>query len=1399
MPTLSEALAIAAQHHQAGELRIAEQIYRQILAVEPNQADAWHLLGVVAAQEGRHDLAEMYIRRAIDLSGAEAAFYVNLGNVLQAQGKCDEAVGTFRRALTLKPDDAGALYNFGIVLKDQKKYDEAADCIRQAVKLAPDFADAHNNLGGVLQAQKKLDEAAICFRRALELKPDFAEAHNNLGATLKGRDRAEEAMACFRHALRLKPDYAEAWSNLGNAQQSQGQLDEAVTSCRRAIELKPDYAEAHSNLGNALHDQDKLDESIACYRRAIELKPDYAVAHYNLGNLFQEQGVHEDAVACYRKAIELNPDHAEAYSNLGTSLHCQCKWDEAIGAYRQALALRPGFAEARSNLLLALHYCDGTTLPELAVAHAVYERVHAARLQRTWQPHPNDRSAERPLRLGFVSADFGQHPVGFFLIRALENIDRSRFGIVCYSERKTEDELTERFRATVSLWRDVHEMRNAELAKQIRADRIDILFDLAGHTAKNRLLVFARKPAPIQVTWAGYAGTTGLAAMDYILADRYEIPPEAETYYSERALRLPDGYVCYDPPGYAPAVQPLPALERGFVTFGSFNNPAKITSQVVQVWSRILQRVPQSRLLLKYKGMDDIATVNRLASEFSDRGIDPARIQCLGWSPHESLLAEYNHIDIALDPFPYNGGLTTCEALWMGVPVVTCPGQTFASRHSLSHLSVVGLTETIAGDREEYVEVAVALAGDLARLATLRAGLRSRVAASPLCDGQRFAGNLMHALREAWRQWCQTEPGTHDAGRIERHRRSIASSSPLSMVEAAEKYAVALQHLQAGRLRPAETSFRELLAANPEHAEAWHQLGLIALQVGKPEIAVECISRAIVLNGNNPDFHVNLGNAYLARQNPEQAVDCYRRALELKPDHSPAYYNLSAAHRVLGKLEEAVDFYLHAQDPQPDYTVAHYHLGNALRAEGKLDEAVASFRWATKLNPEHAEAFNNLGNALFAQGKRDEAVTCLRRAMELKPTFVEAYSNLGNVLQAQGKLREAVDLYRRALALNPNIAQVHHNLGDALQALDEFDEAICCLQRALALKPDLAEAANSLGSAFHAQGKRSDALESFHTAIELRPAYPEAHRNLGLLLLQQGNFEQGWPEHEWRWNCKEFSAGALRRPTWDGSPVTGKILLHTDQGFGDIFQFIRYASLVKPRASQVVLLCPHRLIPLLSCCRGIDAFLPVVASTLEYEAEAHLTSLPAVFRTTIETTPRESSYLFAEPDLIEQWGHRLPTGEFKIGIAWQGNPEFRHDKSRSVPLANFAPLADISGVRLISLQKGHGVEQLERIKDQFPVAVLPPTLDESTGAFMDTAAVMMNLDLVITSDTAIAHLAGGLGVPVWVALSSNPEWRWLLDRNDSPWYPSMRLFRQTSGGDWRSVFQQVRSDLLELL
>jgi protein O-GlcNAc transferase len=512
-----------------------------------------------------------------------------------------------------------------------------------------------------------------------------------------------------------------------------------------------------SDLSAALknHKAGRLEAAEQCYRRVLASDPNQADALHLLGLIVFQKGQQAEALKLIGRAIELKESRSDFHNNLGNVLTQYGRVDEAIAAFRRALELKPEDANVRSNMLIAIQYRANISLAELAAEHAEFERQHAAIMLSRRLPLPFDRDTERPLTLGFVSPNFRQHPIGHFVVRPLENLHRDQFKVVCYSDGAAQDDYTHRFQAASTIWRETIALTNVQLVERIRADRIDILFDLAGHTAGNRMLVFARKPAPIQITWADYVGTTGLAAIDFILADSYEIPPASEPHYTERVLRMPNGYVCYDPPSYAPRVTAPPAFQQGFITFGSFNYRPKITVEMIDVWARILNRVPNSRLVLKNGGLHDASVAGPLWHEFASRGIEQHRLECLGWSPHPEMLAEYQRIDVALDPYPYNGGLTTCEAMWMGVPVVTFPGETFASRHSLSHLSNVGFTETIARSLDHYEDLAVSLAADLPRLAALRSEFRAHVAASPLCDGKLFAHHFMRILRGIWRPRCQ--------------------------------------------------------------------------------------------------------------------------------------------------------------------------------------------------------------------------------------------------------------------------------------------------------------------------------------------------------------------------------------------------------------------------------------------------------------------------------------------------------------------------------------------------------------------------------------------------------------------------------------------------------------------
>jgi predicted O-linked N-acetylglucosamine transferase (SPINDLY family) len=761
MATIFEALAYAKAYHRAGQLEQAEELYREILRQDPANAEASYLLGAACQALGKLDEAAAHLRQAVRLRPDHVEAHNHLGVALAQQGKLDEAIANFEQALRLRPDFIEARNNLRKALLDSGRSKSSA-VAPQAITLDVGAAVAHSNRGAALAQQGKLDEAVACYRQALALRPDYAEAHNNLGAALRQQGKLDEAVASFRRAVELKPDYAGAHSNLGVALSEQGQPDEAVACYQRALALRPDFAGVYNNLGLTLQSQGKLDEAVACHRRALELEPDDAQWHNNLGLAWHAQGRLGEALACYRRALELKPDHARACNNLANAIKGQGHPDEAAAWYRRALASDPNSAALHSNYLYCEQYRPGVTPARLAASHAEWDQRHARPLRAAWKPHLNRRDPQRPLRLGFVSPYFHRHPVGHFFVRVLAALDPQQCETICYAHLLRRDELTERIQAAAGGWREVQGLADETLAEQIRAEGIDILFDLAGHTEKNRLLLFARKPAPVQITWISYEGTTGLTAMDYILADRHLIPEGAEEHYCERVLRLPEVYVCYDPPAAAPEVGPLPAWNEGRVTFGSFNNLAKINPQVVAVWADILRRLPGARLVLKYRGLNDPGTRRHYTELFAAQGIEPSRLELLSWSAYAEMLAQYNQIDIALDPFPFAGGLTTCQALWMGVPVITCPGATFAARHSLSFLASVGLTETIARDLSHYVELAVELSSDLPRLAACRAELRGRLAQSPLCDGPRLARHLMKILRAVWRQWCEATPAAAD-------------------------------------------------------------------------------------------------------------------------------------------------------------------------------------------------------------------------------------------------------------------------------------------------------------------------------------------------------------------------------------------------------------------------------------------------------------------------------------------------------------------------------------------------------------------------------------------------------------------------------------------------------------
>jgi tetratricopeptide (TPR) repeat protein len=663
------------------------------------------------------------------------------------------------------------------------------------------------------------------------------------------------------------------------------------------------------------------------------------------------------------------------------------------------------------------------------------------------------------------------------------------------------------------------------------------------------------------------------------------------------------------------------------------------------------------------------------------------------------------------------------------------------------------------------------------------------------------------------------------------------------------------EHVQRGAWPEAEQVFHEVLQAKPNHADALYLLGVSTFRLGKTFEALDHLTKAaqfkpeagfihyhlglvkralgraqeaiaeyqeaIRLQPDMAEAHNNLGVTLQSLGKVEEALAAFRQAARCKPDYAEAHNNLGAVYQLLGRPAEAVPCYSHAIRLKPSYTEAinnraalvhylhsssgaagpetaeaHFHRGMAFQNQELYGEATLCYEETLVSMPDYAEAHNSLGAALHKLGKTDEALASFQQAVRCRPTYAEAHNNLGIALQVKDRVDDAIASYRQAVHCKPDLAEAYNNLGEALHVQGKSEEAFAAFEQAVRSRPDYAEAHANLGFLLEEQGKQSEALARFEKALQCKPEYPEAHMARAFQLLLQGNFDQGWSEYEWRMRCKKFPTPAVPgpKPAWDGYPLGGRtILLRAEQGLGDALQFVRYAPLVHERGGKVIVECQAPLIPLFRTVPGIDRVLDEGESLPDFDVHAMLMSVPGLLLTKLSTIPAKVPYLSADPALVEHWRKEISKfSGFKIGIVWQGRTEHLKDRLRSVPLSKFASVARVPGVQLLGLQVGAGQEQIAALTDPFPVADLaPPTIS-------DLAAAIKNVDLVIAVDTAPAHLAGALAMPVWVALSYGGEWRWLLCREDSPWYPTMRLFRQKRPGDWDEVFARIASEVVRL-
>lgn len=787
--SLQTLIDLGHEHHVNGRLAEAEQCYRQALTVNPRHPDLLHWLGLIALQSGAAEQALALIDASLAVVANNALALGHRGLALIALERREEGAEALARAVELHPGHVAARNNLGSVLRELGRPAEALEHFRAAIALEPRFLDARNNLGRALMDVAALDDAILVFHDVLALSPDFEDAANNLAICLSRQHRYQEAEAILVPLLQRHPDFLDARQNLGSVYQDSGYLADAEAQYRAVLTADPSHLAACKNLGRTLIQLGRAEEALPLLQHAAEMQPKAGELHVLIGRALGDQNRFDEAIQAYYDAARLSPADAELYLNRGNLLRRMGRLAEAEIAYRQSLDLAPDsagirlmlsnvlleqgrMAEARtitfaarddaainaehhSALIFNLDYMDGVSIAEQQAERRRWAQRFTADIAPLPGEFANPRDPERRLRIGYVSADMYRHSAAWIFGAIIAHHDAEAVEVVCYSGGTREDEVTDWIRKHAHHWRPTLGLKDEHLAQMIRADGIDILIDLSAHTAGNRLLSFARKPAPIQLTGWGHANGTGLTQMDGLIVDPIYVPPAAWPHFAETILPM-SCLLTYQAPDYAPAVVPTPAVRRGQVSFGSFNRAAKVNDHALHLWASILQRVPDSRLVLKDVAWTDASRQDAVSRLMAASGIAAERIVFLGHSGHGQHLAAFAEIDIALDPFPYGGGISTADALWMGVPVVCLLGDTPTGRVSASLVSAMGEPDLVATSPAAYRDLAVALAQDVPGLANKRHSRRERMAATPLGNPAHYAREAEAMFRRLWRNWCAT-------------------------------------------------------------------------------------------------------------------------------------------------------------------------------------------------------------------------------------------------------------------------------------------------------------------------------------------------------------------------------------------------------------------------------------------------------------------------------------------------------------------------------------------------------------------------------------------------------------------------------------------------------------------
>lgn len=1389
-----------------GKLVEAASVLHQQVATKPDLPQAHYDLGLVLLKQANGEAARRSFMKVVALQPDNAQAHCRLGDALQMLERFEDAVTAYERALSLKGIFGDALNNLGNSLTALGRMGEAIDFYKRALEGNPNFAAAHNNLGLAFQSENKMDLAARHFTKAIAIRPDHAEAHSNLGNVLAKEDNFNDAEKYLRRAISLRPNFPEAHNNLGIVLRMAGRLDGARAEFEAALGLKPSYADAICNLGNVFKDRGDLREAIACYRRAAELKPGFANANWNeaiallLGGNFQEGWEKYE----WRWKREETPPfegkaHWDGRSLAGETvlLRAEQGLGDAIQFCRYAKLVKQRGArvvlecrEPLASLMAGLGGVDQVVVKGEELPNHDYQ-IPLLSLPRIFETNASNIPSRVPylwasddkvgkwrkrlggsgFKVGLVWFGSAQHKndrnraISAELLAPLLSVDGVRF-FGLNKEQRVSD--TEVFRSV------------AYDFEELGASFVDFSDTAAAVSLLDLVITVDTSVAHL----AGALGRPVWTLLPFAPDWRWLLQREDTPWYpTMRLIRQ----------------------ER----LGEWAEVAGRAKRELQqlVDSPLAPKDPLKQIAEAKKAMEGgrFAEAEARCRVVLSEQVDlPEAHYLLGLVARKrsSLIEAESHLREAVNLRPDDAVMRTALA-------VVLRDQRKLDEALASHQRAIALDRDDVVLRHEFAETlrqcgeledalkafdeAIALdsglidahkgrsrtLSELGRLEEAALGCSRLTALAPRdADAHTLLGNILM-----------------DAGNVSEAISAFERAAHVGVDSAEAHINLGTAQIAARQFKSAAANFGIALEVDPKSVAALVNLAVAEMEGEDLDSAAQNARRAIEIDPCDIRGHSVLGLILKKEGKLEESERSLRRVVILAPEDANAHNNLGGTLRELGRPYEAIENFRRAVKLDAKLAGALSNLGNALRTVGELTEARSHCERALSADPNFAGAHNNLGAVLSEAGDHRAAISSFRRAISLRPDDAAFHNNLGNELKDGGRVEEAIVSYEHAISLEPDFAAAHTNLGTAFQTIGKLKSATASHRHAISLDAGSAIAHNNLGSALKAAGRFDDALSEYRQAILIEPNYAKAHWNEGLILLLKGDLAAGSAKYAWRRLVKGFKVPRRGDPRqhWNGETLGGKtILLYGEQGIGDTIQFCRYVPLIKKKAARVILECPPGLKRLLTGLEGADQVIAAGEVLPEHDYHASLMDLPRVLETTVSTIPAAVPYISPPTKWFPGAENKNNDIRPTVGIVWFGRANHSEDQKRSIPAQLFSKLLKVEGIQFVGLnkeQRNEDVALLRAVQSTFS------NIGSRFQDFADTAAALANVDLVISVDTAVAHLAGAQGVPVWTLLPFVPDWRWFLDREDTPWYPTMRLFRCTRSGDWDEVLERVSREL----